>query len=65
MDGLCQGNVNPAIMNVAHHGDATTEEMGTLSPTDWANELHPYSEGFQAIAAKFVDALRFHFPGRI
>ncbi len=30
----------------------------TLQPADWANELHPYPGGFQAIAEKFVAALR-------
>jgi hypothetical protein len=41
------------------------DTQGTLGPSDWANELHPSPEGFKKIAAKFVDALRFHFPGRI
>ena len=41
------------------------ETQGTLQPGDWANELHPYPEGFIQIADKFVSALRAHFPGRI
>jgi hypothetical protein len=36
-----------------------------LDPADWANELHPYPQGFQKLAGKFVDALRSKFPGRI
>jgi hypothetical protein len=34
---------------------------------DWANEIHPYPEGFRALADKFLDALRGikKFQGRI
>jgi hypothetical protein len=40
--------------------------QGTLSPaTDWANELHPTEQGFNKIAAVFLQALRNKFPGRI
>jgi hypothetical protein len=43
---------------------------GTLTrnntrPNGWANELHPYTEGFTALASKFLVALRGHFPGRV
>lgn len=41
------------------------DTQGTLATSDWANELHPFPEGFKKIAAKFVDALRAYFPGRI
>ncbi|MQQ99193.1 SGNH/GDSL hydrolase family protein [Glaciimonas soli] len=41
------------------------QTQGTLSDTQWANELHPTPIGFAAITAKFVDALRSRFPGRI
>ena len=41
------------------------DTQGLLKATDWANELHPYPDGFKKIAAKFVDALRHDFPGRI
>lgn len=41
------------------------DTQGVLSPADWANELHPFPNGFKAVAAKFVDALRIKFPGRI
>ena len=34
-------------------------------PLGWANEIHPYSEGFIALAKKFVSALQAEFPGRI
>lgn len=33
------------------------ETQGTLKLADWANELHPYPDGFKAIAQKFADAL--------
>jgi hypothetical protein len=41
------------------------DTQGVLDPADWANELHPYPQGFQKLAGKFVDALRSKFPGRI
>lgn len=33
------------------------DTQGTLAPADWANELHPYPDGFRKIAQKFADAL--------
>lgn len=39
--------------------------QGTLSDAQWANELHPTPDGFAAVSAKFVAALRERFPGRI
>jgi hypothetical protein len=42
------------------------DTQGTLDPAeDWANELHPYPDGFRKIAEKFLLALRAHFPNRI
>ena len=41
------------------------DSQGVLVKADWANELHPYPQGFKKIAEKFVDALRLHFSGRI
>jgi hypothetical protein len=41
------------------------DTQGLLVPADWANELHPYPNGFKTIAQKFVDALRIKFPDRI
>lgn len=37
----------------------------TLQPLGWANEIHPYSAGFLALANKFVPVLQTVFPGRI
>lgn len=37
------------------------ETQGTLAAADWANELHPYPEGFKKLAALFVTALRARF----
>jgi hypothetical protein len=37
----------------------------TLQPLGWANEIHPYSAGFLALANKFLPVLRGVFPGRI
>ena len=39
--------------------------QGTLPANEWANELHPTSQGFADIAEQFLLALRAHFPGRI
>jgi hypothetical protein len=41
------------------------QTQGTLESSDWANELHPFPDGFGKIAAGFLLALRGHFPGRI
>jgi hypothetical protein len=41
------------------------DTQGTLSAEDWANELHPHPPGFVKLAARFVDALRTLYPGRI
>jgi hypothetical protein len=45
------------------------DTQGTLNnpdyKQDWANELHPYPEGFGEIAGKFLCALRTKFTGRI
>jgi hypothetical protein len=37
----------------------------TTRPSGWANEIHPYTEGFTALANKWLSGLRKHFPGRI
>ncbi|HVA51602.1 MAG TPA: hypothetical protein VNH11_35000 [Pirellulales bacterium] len=39
--------------------------QGTLKPGDWANELHPYPDGFKQLAGHFVQALQARFPGQI
>ena len=41
------------------------QTQGVLNADDWANELHPYPEGFKKIAGAFVRPLRSKFPGRI
>ncbi len=41
------------------------DTQGMLNASQWANELHPFPAGFQLIAAKFANSLRFQFPGRI
>jgi hypothetical protein len=42
-----------------------TLTRNTLQPLGWANEIHPYSAGFLALANKFVPVLQNVFPGRI
>jgi hypothetical protein len=39
--------------------------QGVLAASDWANELHPYPQGFKNLADQFVNSLRGKFPGRI
>jgi hypothetical protein len=46
------------------------DTRGTLTrddsqPLGWANEIHPYSAGFLALAKKFIPTLQAVFPGRI
>jgi hypothetical protein len=43
------------------------DAQGTLSATDWANELHPTPDGFKKIAMRFLSTLRNlpKFNGRI
>lgn len=38
---------------------------GTLTKTDWANELHPHPKGFGKLARKFLSSLQYRFQGRI
>ncbi|QLO43160.1 SGNH/GDSL hydrolase family protein [Citrobacter freundii] len=33
------------------------ETQGTFKPEDWANELHPYPDGFKVMATKFANDL--------
>jgi hypothetical protein len=55
--------------SVAKNNFVLVDTQGTLTnpdyKQDWANELHPYPEGFSEIAGKFLSALRTKFPGRI
>jgi hypothetical protein len=41
------------------------DTRGTIATNDWANELHPKSDGFNKLAQKLLAALRSHFPGQI
>lgn len=41
------------------------DTQGVLDASDWANELHPYPEGFRKLAARFTAALSAKFAGRI
>jgi hypothetical protein len=75
IDGFRKMLVGFASDEVTLPGTATNnffliDTIGTLTrdnirPTGWANELHPYSEGFLSLANRFLLALRAHFPGRI
>jgi hypothetical protein len=49
----------------AHKNIVYVPTQGTLSPTDWANELHPTPDGFDKIGDRFLAAMRPVFPGRI
>jgi hypothetical protein len=41
------------------------DTRGTIATNDWANELHPKSDGFNKLAQKLFAALRSQFPGQI
>ncbi len=49
----------------ANNNFVLVDTQGLLTPPLWANELHPYPEGFRAFANAFVMALQTRFPGRI
>jgi hypothetical protein len=58
------------LASVAKNNFILVDTRGTLTrdmshPLGWANEIHPYTDGFISLAAKFVPALRGKFPGRI
>jgi hypothetical protein len=57
------------FQNEARNHFFMVDTQGTLrSPDykeDWANELHPYSEGFEALAERFLAALRSNFRNKI
>jgi hypothetical protein len=44
---------------------SAVDTQGALAAADWANELHPYPNGFKALAEKFAAALHAKFPERI
>lgn len=54
-----------ALESDARNNFTLVDTQGLLNPGDWANELHPFPNGFQALAKRFVDVLRQRFPGRI
>jgi hypothetical protein len=58
------------LASVAGNNFILVDTRGTLTrdmshPLGWANEIHPYTDGFIALAQKFVPVLRSKFPGRI
>jgi hypothetical protein len=59
-DSMLEGFAATAANNFCH-----VRTQATLADGQWANELHPTPAGFATIAAKFVEALRVRFPGRI
>jgi hypothetical protein len=61
LNGLASIKKNKFIL-VDTRGTLTRD---TLQPLGWANEIHPYTAGFLALANKFIPALRTVFPGRI
>jgi hypothetical protein len=50
-----------------HNNFTLVDTRGTIKPSDgWANEIHPYTQGFIDLATKkFIPALNELFPGRI
>jgi hypothetical protein len=58
------------LAGVAKNNFILVDTRGTLTrdashPLGWANEIHPYTNGFIALAQKFVPPLRGKFPGQI
>ena len=59
-------SVADSISNVTYvnlRGTLSRELAGRRYRKDWANELHPTSDGFQAVARRFDAALRPFFRG--
>lgn len=54
-----------ALANNPANNFVLVNTQGVLAPSDWANELHPFPEGFKKLAAQFVNTLRAQFPGSI
>jgi len=46
-------------------GTTGTLTRNNTRPNGWANELHPYTEGFTSLAARFLTTLQTHYPGKI
>ena len=59
------GNMLVGLSSDPANNFIVVQTQSSLGSGDWANELHPFPEGFKTIAGKFVDALRLKFPGRI
>jgi hypothetical protein len=58
------------LAKVSKNNFVLVNTRGTLTrdsthPLGWANELHPYTVGFAALAQKFLSSLKPKFPGRI
>ncbi len=59
-----------SLSKVPKNNFVLVNTIGTLTrdnthPLGWANELHPYTLGFAALAQKFLPPLKHKFPGRI
>jgi hypothetical protein len=61
LNGLASVPKNKFIL-VDTRGTLTRD---TSHPLGWANEIHPYTAGFVALADKFIPVLRGLFSGRI
>jgi hypothetical protein len=50
---------------VAKNNFYVVNTTGTITPSDWSNEIHPKPDGFYKLSLKFLAELQKHFPGRI
>jgi hypothetical protein len=62
---MLSGLASVAINNFILIDTRGTLTRDTSHPLGWANEIHPYTDGFISLAQKFVPVLRSKFPGRI
>jgi hypothetical protein len=60
-DGLQKDKNNNFIL-IDTRGTLTAD---ATQPLGWANELHPYTAGFLALAQEFLKVLKKEFPGRV
>jgi len=53
---------NTTLASINRKGFTHVKTPGTLSASQWNDEIHPKSLGFKAIARVFETALRDQFP---
>jgi len=53
------------LAGIAKNNFHVINTRGTITSSDWSNEIHPKPDGFYNLAQKFLAELQVHFPGQI